>query len=59
MFNRVMLLALISMLCLAGCGGGEEEKPAQPAAAAPATGPALVMFSWKAFAAFSRKRPLP
>jgi hypothetical protein len=33
MFNRVMLLALISMLCLAGCGGGEEEKPAQPAAA--------------------------
>ena len=36
MFNRVMLLALISMLCLAGCGGGEEEKPAQPAAAAPA-----------------------
>jgi hypothetical protein len=32
MFNRVMLLALISMLCLAGCGG-EEEKPAQPAAA--------------------------
>jgi len=31
MFNRVMLLALISMLCLAGCGG-EEEKPAQPAA---------------------------
>ena len=33
MFNRVMLLAVISMLCLAGCGGGEEEKPAQPAAA--------------------------
>src|SRR6516164_2041571 len=33
MFNRVMLLALISALCLAGCGGGEEEKPAQPAAA--------------------------
>ena len=33
MFNRVMLLALISMLCLAGCGGGEEQKPAQPAAA--------------------------
>jgi hypothetical protein len=34
MFNRVMLLALVSMLCLAGCGGGEEEKPAQPAASA-------------------------
>jgi len=33
MFNRVMLLAVISMLCLAGCGGGEEEKPAQPVAA--------------------------
>jgi len=33
MFNRVMLLAVISMLCLAGCGGGEEEKPAQPASA--------------------------
>ena len=33
MFNRVTLLALISMLCLAGCGGGEEEKPAQPASA--------------------------
>jgi hypothetical protein len=33
MFNRVTLLALISMLCLAGCGGGEEQKPAQPAAA--------------------------
>ena len=33
MFNRVTLLALISMLCLAGCGGGEEKKPAQPAAA--------------------------
>jgi len=33
MFNRVMLLALISVLCLAGCGGGEEQQPAQPAAA--------------------------
>ncbi len=27
MFNRAMLLAFLSMLlCLAGCGGGEEQK---------------------------------
>lgn len=40
MFNRVMLFASISILvlCLAGCGGGEDEKQAQPAAA-PAAAP--------------------
>jgi hypothetical protein len=38
MFNRVMLLALFSMLilCLAGCGGGEEQKQASQPAPAPA-----------------------
>ena len=45
MFNRVMLFAVFSMLilCLAGCGGGEEPKTqaGQPAAApAPAAKPA-------------------
>jgi len=41
MFNRVMLLVLLSMiLCLAGCGGGEEEKQASQPAAAPAPKPA-------------------
>jgi hypothetical protein len=38
MFTRVMLFALLSMLilCLAGCGGGEEQKQASQPAAAPA-----------------------
>ena len=42
MFNRAMLLAFLSMLlCLAGCGGGEEQKQeSQPAAVAPAPKPA-------------------
>jgi hypothetical protein len=37
MFTRVMLFALLSMLilCLAGCGGGEEQKQASQPAAAP------------------------
>jgi hypothetical protein len=38
MFTRVMLFALLGMLilCLAGCGGGEEQKQASQPAAAPA-----------------------
>jgi hypothetical protein len=38
MFNRVMLFSFSSMLilCLAGCGGGEDKKPAEPAATTPA-----------------------
>ena len=38
MFNRVILLALVStlILSLAGCGGGEPAQQAQPEAAAPA-----------------------
>jgi hypothetical protein len=40
MFKRVMLLAFLSMiLCLAGCGGGEEDKQASQPAAAPASAP--------------------
>ena len=41
LFKRVMLFAALSMLilCLAACGGGEETKQAQPAAA-PAPKPA-------------------
>jgi len=38
MFTRVMLFMLLGMLilCLAGCGGGEEQKQASQPAAAPA-----------------------
>jgi hypothetical protein len=41
MFNRVILLALVStlILSLAGCGGGEPAQEAKPEAAAPATAP--------------------
>lgn len=42
MFKRVMLFAMLSMLipCLAGCGGGEDQKQAQQAATpAPAPKP--------------------
>ena len=37
MFNRVMLLAILStlILCLAGCGGGEPKEASQPAAPPP------------------------
>jgi hypothetical protein len=42
MFTRVMLFAFLSMLilCLAGCGGGEEQKQASQTGAAPAAAPA-------------------
>lgn len=42
MFNRVILLALVStlILSLAGCGGGEPAQEAKPEAAAPAAAPA-------------------
>src|ERR1051326_5399609 len=40
MFNRVMLATFLGMLlCLDGCGGGEEQKQAQQPAAAPAAAP--------------------
>ena len=41
MFNRVILLALVStlILSLAGCGGAEPAQPAQPEAAASAPAP--------------------